>query len=145
MSNAIAGKKALIQLGNNTPPAPPDTWEDVDEIRDIGDMPLRAAIYDVTSHGPSLYREIKPGLYEISEFTMTANYLDDSVSSQYAELYTKFLNSTISWYRLMWPDDSTHTFKGYVTDITPTTPLDDVITYNLTITIDGDVVYSSPA
>lgn len=139
MSGAIAGKNATIEIYEEGPPI---TWTPLSEIKNIGDMTLKAGVYDVTSHGPSLYREIKPGLYEISDLSMECNYIDDAVQQQYQTFFTKFLNSTLASYRLRWPDDTAHTFEAYVTDITPTTPLDDVIKYNLTLTISGIVVYS---
>lgn len=136
MSDAIAGKFSVMEIGSGG--VPPTSWSELTEVYDIGDLPIRLGTYDVTSHGASRYREILPGLFEISELTMNANY----VQAQYDQLYTMAETISNEWFRLRWPDDTAHTFSGYITDVTPTTPLDERITYAITITVTGQIAYA---
>jgi len=132
MSNAIAGKYAVLEKGEGTPPT---IWAEVDEIFSIGDLTQRFSVYDVTHHGPSPYREILPGLYDVIEMSIEMNY----VWAQYEE-FKGYAESRVSaWWRLRYEDSSTHTFQAYVTECSPKTPLDDRITYSIILTIDGPI------
>lgn len=133
MTQAIAGKQATIEIGTGGPP--PDSWTAIEEVVDIGELPIEREIYDVTSHGTGFYREFISGLYVISQLTMTANY----VEAQYASLFSEAGSDNLGYYRLRYPDDTTHLFRALVTNVTPVTPMDDRITYNLTLTISGEI------
>jgi len=135
---ALAGKQALVQIGSGGPP--PTAWAEIVEVYDIGELPVERAIYDVTGHSSSFYRETISGLYVISSLTMGANY----VKAQYETLFSKIGEDdpalAIDYYRLLYPDDFYHEFQASVTNVTPVTPLDDRLTYNLTLTISGAIV-----
>lgn len=131
MTAALAGKQSTIEVGTGGPP--PDTWTAIEEVYDIGELPIERATYDVTSHGSSYYREFISGLYVIPQLTMGANY----VETQYDTLFSELGTDAIGYYRLRYPDDTTHEFQAIITSVTPVTPLDDRLTYNLTLTISG--------
>jgi len=140
MSDAIAGKYAVLEKATETPPTPPVTWTVVEEVFSIGDLTQRFSVYDVTSHGPSSYREILPGLYDLIEVTLEMNYLWE----QYED-FKGYADSRVpAWWRLKYQDDSTHTFQAYVTECSPKTPLDDRITYSVILTIDGSITFAAP-
>jgi len=134
---ALAGKQAVIQIGSGGPP--PTLWEEIVEVYDIGELPVERAIYDVTGHSASFYRETIAGMYVISSLTMGVNY----VNEQYEMLFSKIGEDdpalAIDYYRLLYPDNYYHEFQANVTNVTPVTPLDDRLTYNLTLTISGAI------
>ena len=136
-TQALAGKQTVVKIGTGGPP--PDTWTDIVEVIDIGELPIERSVYDATFHDDSFYRNTVSGLYVISSLTMTANY----VKAQYESLFTKIGEDTPSLskdsYRLVFPDDFYHEFVASVTNITPATQLDGVLTYSLTLTIDGEI------
>lgn len=136
-TQALAGKQTVVKIGSGGPP--PDTWTDVVEVVNIGELPIERGIYDTTYHGESFYRNTVSGLYVISNLTMSANY----VKSQYEALFAKIGEDSPTLakdtYRLVFPDNFYHEFVATVTNITPVTELDGTLTYNLTLTIDGEI------
>lgn len=132
-TQALAGKTATVQIGTGGPP--PTTWDDIEEVYEIGELPIERDRYDVTSHGESYYREYILGLFTTSELTMAANY----VQSQYDSLFTEVGTGNLVWYRIAYPDNTSHEFEAIVSSVSPVTPLDDRLTYNLTLTVSGPI------
>jgi len=138
MTVAIAGKTAVIQMAVEVPPVPAATWNDIVEVYEIGELPIERETYDVTSHNSSFYREYIMGLYVTSTLTMSANYEE----TQYDALFALVGTGVDMYFRLVYPDtptNSTHEFMALVSSVSPVTPLDDRITYNLTLTVTGAI------
>ena len=137
MTAALAGKSAGVQKGDQLPPGAATTWTSIIEVYEIGELPVERDTYDVTSHGASYYREYVLGLFVTSALTMSANY----VAIQYDTLFDDVGSGTERWYRLVYPapDNSTHEFVGFISNVSPVTPLDDRLTYNVTITVTGEI------
>lgn len=134
MTAAIAGKGALVQTG--TGPDPIDTWVDIEEVYEIGELPVERETYDVTSHNASFYREYIMGLFATSSLTMSANY----VKAQYDALFALVGTGAIGYYRIAYPaDNSTHVFQAFISNVSPSNALDDRLTYSLTLTVTGPV------
>lgn len=133
MTAALAGKTVVVQIGTGGPP--PDLWTDIVEVYEIGELPMERDDYDVTSHDSSLYREFISGLYSPIPFEISANY----VATQYDELRTLRESGILGFYRILFPDSTTEEFEARVTKVSPVIPLDDRITYNVTLKINADV------
>lgn len=135
MTAALAGKTAVVQINASIPPAVIGAWSDIIEVYEIGELPVERETYDVTSHGSSFYREYIMGLYVTSTLTMSANY----ESVQYDALFALVGVGTERYFRLLYPDATYHDFIALVSSVSPVTPLDDRITYNLVLTISGAI------
>lgn len=134
MTAALAGKTATVQSGTGGTPG--DTWTDIQEVYEIGELPIERETYDVTSHDTSFYREYIMGLFVTSSLTMSANY----VEAQYDTLFALVGGGALGWYRIAYPqDNSTHVFQAFVASVSPASPLDDRLTYSLTLTVSGAV------
>lgn len=137
MSDAIAGKYAVLERATDDPPT---IWETIEEVFSIGDLTQRFSLYDVTSHGPSAYREVIPGLFDLIEIDLEMNY----IWLQY-EIFKGYADARVPyWWRLNYQDGSKHTFSAYVVECSPKTPLDDRITYAVTLAIDGAITSTNP-
>jgi len=133
-SLAIAGKFAILEMGNTAPPTPPTAWSTLTEVYEIGDINFHRSRYDTTHHGPSIFRSQIVGLCDIIDVTASLNY----VAAQYDAIYAIWINGELNWWRLWWPDDTNHVFESYVGEITDTTPLDERITYSIILSSTQD-------
>ena len=134
MTAALSGKTATVQSGSGGTPA--DLWTDIQEVYEIGELPIERDTYDATSHDSSFYREYIMGLFVTSSLTMSANY----VKAQYDALFALVGGGTLGWYRIADPqDNSTHVFQAFVANVSPSSPLDDRLTYSITLTVSGAV------
>ena len=76
------------------------------------------------------------GLFVTSSLTMSANY----VKAQYDALFALVGGGALGWYRIAYPqDNSTHVFQAFVANVSPASPLDDRLTYSITLTVSGAV------
>ena len=133
-SQAIAGKQAVLEVGDTTPPTVPTVWTPMVEVYEIGDFVINRASYDVTTHGTSIYRNVIPGLADVIEQTVSLNY----VEAQFQTLYDNVNDGDLLWFRTYWPDDKYHIYEAYVGNISSMTPLDDRITYTITLRVTQD-------
>ena len=135
MTVALAGKTALVQINASIPPAAVGAWTNITEVYEIGELPVERETYDVTSHGSSFYREYIMGLFVTSTLSMSANY----ESVQYNDLFALVGTGVDMYFRLRYPDASFHDFTAFVSSVSPVTPLDDRITYNIMLTVTGAI------
>lgn len=135
MTAALAGKSAQVQLNASIPPAAPGAWTNITEVYEIGELPVERETYDVTSHSSSLYREYIMGLFVTSTLSMSANY----ETVQYNALFALVGTGVDRYFRLAYPDATYHDFIALVSNVSPVTPLDDRITYNVTLTVTGAI------
>lgn len=134
MTAALSGKTATVQSGTGGTPG--DTWTDIQEVYEIGELPIERETYDSTSHNASFYREYIMGLFATSSLTLSANY----VAVQYAGLFDLVGTGELRWYRIAYPEaNTTHVFQAFVASVSPASPLDDRLTYSITLTVSGPV------
>ena len=142
-SLAIAGKLAIVEIGDVKPPATPAVWTELTEVVDIGDVPFVRETYDATFHSDSIYRAQMIGLAEPMNITLTLNY----VNTQYAALWALANNTAadgpLEWFRIVWPDGWWHRFEAFVSGMTATTPLDDRITYQCNLSTTQDFYFEN--
>lgn len=136
-SQALAGKQAVLEVGDTTPPAQPTVWTPLVEVYEIGDFVINRASYDVTSHGPSIYRNVIPGLADVIEQNISLNY----VEAQYQTLFDNMEAGDLLWFRTYWPDSKYHQYEAYVGNVSSMTPLDDRIMYTVTLRVTQDPAF----
>lgn len=128
-SQAISGKFAILKQGNSVPPLPPTTWTALEEVFDIGEVNINRTMYDVTFHDPSIYRSQIPGVADVINIVCSLNHIED----QYLALRDLMETGTLQWWRIEYPDSTTHEFKAYVGQVSSLHPLDDRLTYTITL------------
>ena len=102
---------------------------------------------DVTSHSSSGgYREYIGGLRDGGEISATYNVIFGDTTQ--LALESAFGSDTTTNWRVVYPmspDEEYYEFAGFVTDTTPSNPIDAQVTKQLTIKITGPVTRVVPA
>lgn len=138
MSDSILGFGTQVQVGNGGGTA--ETFTAIPEI--VGDIDGPSTSRDkveVTPHKSSdMYREFKPGLIDPGEISFKMNYINGDTVQE--GLKTLFDDGTVRNFRLVFPDDYTVQFAGFLTDFSQTEPAEGAITYSVKIAITGTIV-----
>ncbi len=132
------GKTAILQIATEIPPVPAAVWTAKDNIFAIGGVALTRATYDSTNHGASFYRDFIKGVYEKIVIPFSLNYLDTEFTF-YRDLMDE--DPGARWWSILWPDDSGNMFVAEVTKVEDTTPRDERITFDIELTVSGEVTY----
>lgn len=131
----FAGKGTTIQR-YGTVSASSSTWTAFAGVKDFTPPNPTKETYDATDYDSGTHRKFVSGLIDGGEvtFTMNFNY------TQYAQVKSDLLEDEVIYYRSILPDTpSTYiTFKGFVTNISGTVPVDDLVTADVTIKVTGD-------
>jgi len=142
----LPGKPTLIGKATEIPPIAPTTWGELSGIQDISSLPLVRAVGDTTEYGPSFYRDHMKLLFDKIEVSLTFYY----TTGEYV-VFRDLLDEGVTaaqhgnnWWRIIYPDNSNETFVACVTKVEPAAPRDEIITFDVTLTLSGDVVYTAP-
>lgn len=96
----------------------PETFSVIGEIVSMDPPELVHEAVEVTNQSSGGWREFVPGgLKELSEFTVTVNFTEDTITS----LYTDVVSGTQRNYQIAFPDDgaTTWAFAALVVSVKP--------------------------
>ena len=142
-SAAIAGKIAVVQIGDTVPPVSPTGWTDLAEVYEIPELPIVRNRYNTTFHDSSIYSSQTPGLIPPIDWVISCNYIQAQYDTFWGLLNSTTVDGPLQWFRLLWPDAYYHQFEAFVAGLTPATPLDERITYQVTLAVTQDITYDN--
>lgn len=114
----------------------------VGEVQNIGDIELSANVIEVSKYGAD-YKTKLVGQKDSGTLDITLNWVPDAASqSEHALLQTSYSTGAKVHFAIIWNDGALQagcTFSGYVQSFGISQPLEDVVTINVSINIDGAV------
>lgn len=114
----------------------------VGEVQNIGDIELSANVIEVSKYG-SDYKSKLVGQKDSGTIDVTLNWVPDATTqSEHALLQTHYSSGDKLYFAIVWNEGANQagcTFAGYVTSFAISQPLEDVVTLNVSIAIDGAV------
>jgi len=133
-SAATSGIGTLLKLGDG---AGPEVFTTIAEVLDISGPGLTSDLVDITNMSSAgSWEESLPTILRSGEVTFAVNFLPVNVThSQSAGLILDFKNRTKRNFQLVFTDsgNTTWTFAGYVTNVTPQMPVAGATTMDVTI------------
>lgn len=135
----ISAQGTLIARGPNTPPT--ITFTEIAELRDITPPALTRNALETTTHNEDDDAYIV-GIRRHGDLTMQMNFVPDNATQDHLTgLQKAWYDGTCDIYRLTFPDGTAWVFSGYVTNIAPDAPVDDVLTAEVTIRPTGQHMF----
>lgn len=129
MSDALSAQGTLIARQ----PGGIGAYTTIGELRDITPPPLMRNAIETTSHNET-EESFVVGIKRKGEMTFTIGLVPDNAThDQNTGLIKSWVDGSKDGWRITFPDGSTWTFKGYVTNIAPAAPVDDGLTADVTI------------
>ena len=138
-SNAFSGVGTVFGRGDGTSN---ETFTAIAEINNITGPGMSRAFIDVTSlDSTGGYREFIGGFRDAGEITMTMNFTRDT----FLDMKADFESDAAKNYRITFPDTGLTMidFSGVCTGLSVGIPMDDKVTSNVTIKVDGQITVSS--
>lgn len=138
---AVLGKEITMKILEGTGSSATDIIDGLC-VHEIGDFSATAAEIDATCHGSSNVKKKIKGLIDLGTLTVVVDYKDATTSQALWTELTTGESRTIKIIEKTTTGGSTTTsevlsFSGYVSGLSETHPLEDVIRQTLTITLDG--------
>ena len=122
----------------------------VGEVNSIGDIELSRNMIEVNSYG-SDYKSQLPGQKASGTVDITLNWVPDATAAAATLLRSAYDSGAKTYFAIVWTDSPTGvpandkvaacTFSGYISSYALSQPLEDVVTANVTITIDQGVTF----
>ncbi len=119
----------------------------VGEVQNLGDMELSANVVEVAKYG-SAYKSKLVGQKDSGTIDVALNWVPDS-SAQAAQalMQSSYSSGAKVYFVVVWADASTGLaaceFSGYIQSYSISQPLEDVVTVNVSINIDGAVTFDT--
>ena len=119
----------------------------VGEVQNIGDIELSANVIEVSTYG-SDYKGKLVGQKDSGTVDISLNWVPDSGTQAAQDLLrTSYEGGSKVYLVIVWADAGTGIaacdFAGYVQSYSISQPLEDVVTVNVTVNIDGDVTFDN--
>ena len=121
----------------------------VGEVQNVGDIELSRNIIEVSTYG-SDYKGKLSGQKDSGTIDITLNWVPSaSAEAPQALLQTSYGSGAKVYFVIVWQNDSAATdvaaceFEGYIQSYSISQPLEDVVTVNVSINIDGAVVFDT--
>ena len=132
--SAIGAAPTLLQVGNGASPETFTTVSNVDNIK----WNSKTKVVDVTSHSTGIpWAQQFPTIRSSGDLTFDIFWVpeDPTHSSAANGLRNLWENATLKDWQLIYPDgnNSTDAFQGYVTMMSPTSKVGDVLRQSVTI------------
>jgi len=111
------------------------------EVASIGTLELSANIIEFNSHGND-YKQKLVGQKDSGTLSITLNFVPGDAGHD--ALKDAYDNSTAGTYAIKWnsgSENATAEFTAYVASYSIDTPVEDVVTVNVELAIDGGVTY----
>lgn len=139
MPLGISAQGTLVARSANTPSSP--SFTEIAELRDITPPALTRNPLEITTHNEDDDAYIV-GIRRHGDLTMQMNFVPGNAThDETTGLQKAWLDGTCDIYRLTFPDGSAWLFSGYVTNIAPDAPVDDVLTAEVTIRPTGQHMF----
>lgn len=119
----------------------------VGEVQNIGDMELSANVIEVSKYG-SAYKGKLVGQKDSGTIDISLNWVpDSSTQSAQALMQSSYSSGAKVYFVVVWADAGSGLaaceFSGYVQSYSISQPLEDVVTVNVSINIDGAVTFDT--
>ena len=121
----------------------------VGEVQNVGDIELSRNIIEVSTYG-SDYKGKLSGQKDSGTIDITLNWVPSaSAEAPQALLQSSYGDGAKVYFVIVWQNDAAATdvaaceFAGYVQSYSISQPLEDVVTVNVSINIDGAVVFDT--
>jgi len=121
----------------------------VGEVQNVGDIELSRNIIEVSTYG-SDYKGKLAGQKDSGTIDITLNWVPSATAeAPQALLQDSYGDGSKVFFVIVWQDDSAATnvaaceFSGFVQSYSISQPLEDVVTVNVSINIDGAVVFDT--
>ena len=130
---AVSAHGTLLKMGDGA--LPTEAFTTIAEVGDISGPGLSRDMLEVTSHD-SIYKAPVPGMISLSDVTFTINYT--GATTQKA-LDTAAAKTTPTNFQLVspLPTPETITFPAYVKEIGRESPVEGILTRQITLTVAG--------
>lgn len=117
----------------------------VGEVQNIGDIELSANIIEVNTYG-SDYKGKLVGKKDSGTVDLSLNWVPDSATQPAQDLLQgSYTSGAKVYFVIVWEDAGANVaaceFSGLVQSFSISSPLEDVVTVNVTINIDGGVTF----
>lgn len=119
-----------------------DNTTKVAEVSSVGTLELSANIIEYNSYGQD-YKQKLVGQKDSGTLSLTVNWMAGDVS--HTALKTKFDNGEEQIFAIKWVsggENAKATFSGYISQYSIDTPVEDVVSANIEIAIDGSVAFA---
>jgi hypothetical protein len=119
----------------------------VSEVGNIGTLELGANIIEFNAYGEGYKRKLV-GQKDSGTLEITLNWVPDaSTATEQADLKGLYDSGDKGYFAIIWSDPAGDqagcTFSGFVASFTIDQPVEDVVTANVTIAIDGAVTFDT--
>lgn len=134
-TQGTSGFGTLLKIGDG---GGTEVFTAIAEVKSISGPSLSLETIDATHmSSPSGHREVLPSFKNAGEVSFDVNFLP-GVGTQ-ASLFTDWTNRTLRNFQLAFPDenDTVWSFAAYVTGLSISAPMDDVLGASVTLTISG--------
>ena len=118
-----------------------DSSTKVAEVSSVGTLELSANIIEYNSYGSS-YKQKLVGQKDSGTLSLTINWV--AGDSSHTALKTKYDDGSAQTFAVKWISGSENAiaqFTGYIASYSIDTPVEDVVTANIEIAIDGAVAF----
>lgn len=134
MTNAAIGHSSTFKRSSDGTSG--GTMTALAEVVSINGVNLTRETVDVTHlTSTSRYREFIGGLRDGGEVTIAMNF--DPDETDYTNAISDHNSDTAGYYQVVFPDTSEWGFTGFLTGISPDTPMDDKMTVEMTYKVTG--------
>lgn len=128
--NAISAQGTLIA---RAPQATPSTFTTIGELRDITPPPLMRNPIETTAHN-DIEEHFIVGIRRKGELQFQIGWVPTLATHDHLTgLIKAWKDGTRDIYKITYPDNSTWTFSGFVTNVGPSAPVDDGLVADITI------------
>lgn len=139
-TQGTSGFGTLLQIGDG---GGTEVFTSIAEVKSITGPNLSLETIDATHMtSPSGHREVLPSFKNSGEVGFDVNFLPGVGTQQ--SLFTDWTNRTLRNFKLVFPDagSTSWKFSAYVTALSISAPLDDVLGASITLTISGAVDFT---
>lgn len=123
--------------------AGPEVFTEIAEVGDIEGPGFSTTTFDASSHSsPNALMEKAAGLIDAGDITLPINWFPGETTHQ--QLIDDLFAREIVNYQIVWPDlaNTTWTIPGIVTGFSPSAPINDKLSAEVTITVAGLPTFS---
>lgn len=138
-TNVTTAKGTLVQLGDG---ASPEVFTTIGQVRSVAGPTTKAEVVDITTHSTTgSWREKLAVLIDPGDISFPINWdHGDATHAFLTGLWNLFTNLTRRGYRMIFPHAAGYLhFHGYVSSHAFAAPVDNVLSADITITIDGQI------
>lgn len=116
----------------------------VGEVGSIGTLDLSANIIEFNAYGNG-YKQKRVGQKDSGSIEVTLNWVPDAAEAGQALLKTHYDSGAKIYFGIIWTDaeggTAGCTFDGYIASYAIDSPVEDIVSANVTIAIDGAITF----